>query len=111
MRARKRPINGSGGGSDAIATPECGMPPAFNAVIFGLLAVVAAWSILHDLQSGVAQDDLYRFSSDANPIGYLAIIGGKLFVVGFGIATIFYACGLAGDPLKAPRGLCLWCPP
>ena len=79
------------------------MPPAISAVIFSFIAAVAAWSILRDLAAGMAQDDLYRFEADANPIGFLAVIGGKVFAIGFGVAMILYACGLAGDPLKALR--------
>jgi hypothetical protein len=75
------------------------------AALFGLLAVVAAWSIARDLAAGVAQDDLYSFAVNRNPIGFLAVIGGKVFVVGFGIAMILYACGLVGDPMKALRTL------
>jgi uncharacterized membrane protein YfcA len=81
------------------------MSPAFMAALFGLLAVVAAWSILRDLLAGVAQDELYKFRVSENPAGFLAIIGGKVFVVGFGIAMILYACGLIGDPMKALRTL------
>ena len=81
------------------------MSPAFLAAIFGLLAVVASWSIMHDLATGVAQDELYRFGANSNPIGFLAIIAGRVFVVGFGIAMILFACGLIGDPMKSLRAL------
>jgi hypothetical protein len=69
--------------------------------IFASMAVIAAWSILNDLSTGVARDELYRFSLDTNPLGFVAIIGGKMFVIVFAIAMILHAFGLAGDPVKA----------
>lgn len=81
------------------------MSPAFMAALFGLLAAIAAWSIMRDLAAGVARDELYSFAVSRNPIGFLAVIGGKAFVVGFGIAMILYACGLVGDPMKPLRTL------
>jgi hypothetical protein len=43
------------------------MPPTHLALIFVPLAVLAVWSILRDLQTGVTRD-LYRFSIDAKSL-------------------------------------------
>jgi hypothetical protein len=81
------------------------MPPWGMAAIFGGLAAVAAWAIWRDLKVGIAGDGLYRFREDANPLGFAAIIGGKLFVLAFGVAQILYAAGLGDDPMLLLRKL------
>lgn len=79
------------------------MPPLVMALIFGGLALLAGWSIRHDFVTGVASDDLYRFGSDDNPLGFAAIVAGKVFIIGFGAAEVLFACGLIGDPVLALR--------
>ena len=79
------------------------MPPWGMAVIFGGLGAVAAWAIYCDLRAGVSGDSLYRFREDTNPVGFAAIIGGKLFVLAFGVAQILYATGLGDDPMVLLR--------
>lgn len=71
--------------------------------IFVPLAILAGWSILGDLRTGVARDELYSFAVGDNPIGFLAVICGKLFVIGFGIAMVLHACGLPADPVAAMK--------
>ena len=75
------------------------------AAIFGLLGAVAAWAIWRDLETGVSWDSLYRFRADTNPLGFGAVIAGKVFVMGFGIAEILHAFGLIGDPMLVLRAL------
>ena len=40
-----------------------------------------------------------------NPLGFAAIIGGKLFVLAFGVAQILYVAGLGDDPMLLLRKL------
>jgi hypothetical protein len=79
------------------------MPPWGMAVIFGGLAAVAAWAIWRDFKTGVSGDSLYRFREDTNPVGFAAVICGKLFVLAFGVAQILYAAGLGDDPMVLLR--------
>lgn len=81
------------------------MSPPLVIAVFAPLVLVSAWSILNDLQTGVARDELYSFALATNPPGFFATICGKLFVVGFGIAMILHVCGLAGDPVNAMKAL------
>jgi hypothetical protein len=83
------------------------MPPWFMALLFGSLAAIAVWSIRHDLVTGVASDDIWRFNADSNPGGYWSLLVGKAFVVVYGLATIGWALGLNANPflmLKAALG-------
>ena len=79
------------------------MPAWGMAVLFGLLAAVAAWAIWRDLRAGISGDDLYRFREDTNPLSFAAMIGGKLFVLAFGVAQILYAAGWGDDPMLLLR--------
>ena len=81
------------------------MSPAGMAVIFGMLAAAAAYGLWRDFNSGVASDDLYRFERKQSPAGYMAVISGKIFVVGFGIAEVLHALNLCGDPMPTLRTL------
>jgi hypothetical protein len=71
------------------------------AAIFGPLMILAAWGIKRDLATGVARDELYSFRADRNPLGFLVVISGKIFIIGFGAAVILHAFGLMGDPVEA----------
>jgi hypothetical protein len=83
------------------------MSPTGIAIVFGLLAAAAAYGIRRALITGVAGDGLYRFQRDESPLGFAAVMAGKLFVLGFGIAEILHALNLCGDlmvPLRALFG-------
>ena len=69
------------------------------ALIFGGLAVVAGWAIYRDLKVGISGDGMYRFREDGNQVGYAALIGGKIFVLAFGVAEILFTIGLGDDPM------------
>jgi hypothetical protein len=81
------------------------MPPAVMAIVFGLLAAAAAFGIRQGLVKGVAGDGLYHFRRDESPLGFAAVMAGKLFVLGFGIAEILHALKLRGDPMAPLRVL------
>jgi hypothetical protein len=81
------------------------MSSAGIAVIFGLLAAAAAYGIRQALVTGVAGDGLYNFDRDESPLGFAAVMAGKFFVLGFGIAEILHALGLCGDPMVPLRAL------
>jgi hypothetical protein len=81
------------------------MSPAGMAVIFGLLAAAAAYGLWRDFNTGVASDDLYRFDREKSPAGYVAVVAGKVFVLGFGAAEILHALNLCGDPMVPLRAL------
>jgi hypothetical protein len=81
------------------------MSPTGIAIVFGLLAAAAAYGIRRALITGVAGDGLYRFQRDESPLGFAAVMAGKLFVLGFGIAEILHALNLCGDPMVPLRAL------
>jgi hypothetical protein len=81
------------------------MSPTGIAVIFGLLAGAAAYGIRQALVTGVAGDGLYNFDRDESPLGFAAVMLGKMFVLGFGIAEILHALNLCGDPMVPLRAL------
>jgi hypothetical protein len=81
------------------------MSPTGIAIVFGLLAAAAAYGIRQALITGVAGDGLYRFQRDESPLGFAAVMAGKLFVLGFGIAEILHALNLCGDPMVPLRAL------
>jgi hypothetical protein len=75
------------------------------AIIFGILGAAAAYGLWRGHKTGVAGDGLYSFDQDENPIGYAAVMAGKLFVLGFGIAEILHALNLCGDPMAPLRAI------
>jgi hypothetical protein len=79
------------------------MPVWGMAALLGLLGAVAGWAIWRDLKAGISGDDLYRFREDSNPLGFAAMIAGKLFVLAFGVAQILYAAGWGDDPMLLLR--------
>lgn len=89
-------------GADSVCIRKL-MSPAIITLVFAPLAILAVWSIMRDFAIGIAQDEIYRFRADTNPTGFLVVIGGKIFVIVFGIAMILHAYGFIGDPVKALR--------
>ena len=81
------------------------MSPAGMAVIFGILAAAAGYGLWRDMKSGVARDEIYSFERDKSPVGFMATMAGKLFVVVFGLAEILHAMNLCGDPMVPLRAL------
>jgi hypothetical protein len=53
----------------------------------------------------VLRAGLYHFRRDESPLGFAAVMAGKLFVLGFGIAEILRALKLCGDPMAPLRAL------
>jgi len=81
------------------------MSPTGMAAIFGLLASAAGYGLWRDFATGTASDELYRFREDESPMGFWAVVTGKVFVLGFGIAEILHAFNLCGDPMAPLRAL------
>jgi hypothetical protein len=50
-------------------------------------------------QFGTASSRGWTCTIDDNPIGFCLIVCGKAVCLGFSITMIFYAFGLAGDPV------------
>lgn len=74
------------------------MPPAFNAAIFGILGLIAAWAIRNNIRSGTASSHGWTCTIDDNPFGFCLIVSMKAVFAGFAIAEILHAFGLVGDP-------------
>jgi hypothetical protein len=74
------------------------MSPAFNATIFGILGLIAAWAIRNNIRSGTASSRGWTCTIDDNPIGFCLIISMKAVFVGLAIAEILHAFGLVDDP-------------
>ena len=74
------------------------MPPAFNATIFGILGLIAAWAIRNNIRSGTASSRGWTCTIDDNPIGFCLIVSMKAVFVGLAIAEILHAFGLVDDP-------------
>ena len=81
------------------------MSPTGIAVIFGILAAAAGYGLWRDVKTGVARDEIYSFRRDENPVGFMATMAGKLFVMAFGVAEILHAMNLCGDPMVPLRSL------
>lgn len=82
------------------------MRRSYAAFVFGLLGLVAAWAILHDLERGVTSSDgLWSFSAAVNPGGFYLAIGAKLSMLGFCAAELMRLARLSGDPIAALDGL------
>jgi hypothetical protein len=58
---------------------------------------------MRDLATGESEGEVYRYRIDTNPIGFILIVGGKVFGIVFFIAIILHAFGLVGDPIKPLR--------
>jgi hypothetical protein len=76
------------------------MQPAYIALIFWALAACAVFGIIKSWRTGVATDT-FTYRSDENPIAFLMVILGRVFVIGLAIAETLYAFGLAGNPIAA----------
>ncbi|MCA0045455.1 hypothetical protein LB577_00570 [Mesorhizobium sp. B283B1A] len=81
------------------------MPQWFIATVFGLLALAAVWGIYRSLSSGVANDGIYRFDVDKNPLGFALVIASRTLIIAFAVAVILHALGLIGDPVSMLRSL------
>jgi hypothetical protein len=75
------------------------MAPAYTAIIFGILALAAIWGIRQNISSGTASNSGWTCTIDDNPIGFCLMVCGKAVCLGFSIAMILHAFGLAGDPV------------
>ena len=60
------------------------MAPADLAYVFVPLGIVAAFTVVDDLKTGQSSSRGWTFTATDNPLGFLAAIGGKLFVDGLG---------------------------
>jgi hypothetical protein len=76
------------------------MQPAYIALIFWVLAACAVFGIIKSWRTGVATAT-FTYRSDENPVAFMMIILGRVFVVGLAIAETLYAFGLTGDPIGA----------
>ena len=81
------------------------MSPVVKPLIFGLLALAAAYGLWRSFTTGVASDEIYTFREDENPAGFMAATAGKMFVLAFGIAEVLHAFGLCGDPMEPLRAI------
>lgn len=77
------------------------MPRYATVLIFGALAVVAAWRIQRDLLTGVSGDGRARYALGQNPFGYLLMIVSKVLVLVLCAAEVLHALGMVGDPVAA----------
>ena len=76
------------------------MQPAYIALIFWALAACAVFGIIKSWRTGVATG-AFTYRSDENPIAFMMVILGRVFVIGLAIAETLYAFGLIGDPIVA----------
>jgi hypothetical protein len=76
------------------------MPPAVNATVFGILGLIAIWSIRNNIISGTASSRGWTCTVEDNPIGFCLIVCSRAAIAGFAIAEILYAFELCADPLK-----------
>jgi len=76
------------------------MQPAYIALIFWVLAACAVFGIIKSWRTCVATAT-FTYRSDENPVVFMMIILGRVFVVGLAIAETLYAFGLTGDPIVA----------
>ena len=74
------------------------MQPAYIALIFWALAACAVFGIIRIWRTGVATST-FTYRSDENPVAFMMVILGRVFVVGLAIAETLYAFGLTGDPI------------
>jgi hypothetical protein len=75
------------------------MPPAYQAIIFGILGLCAIWGIQKNISSGAATSRGWTSTIDDNPVGFCLIVCGRAVCLGFSIAVILHAFGLVGDPV------------
>ena len=64
------------------------MPPGF---------IAASYGIRKDIISGRTTNRSWTCTIDDNPVGFCLVVAMKGAMVGFAIAAILYACGLARD--------------
>jgi hypothetical protein len=76
------------------------MQPAYVALIFSVLAACAGFGIVKSWRTGVATDT-FTYRRDENPILFMLVILGRVFVIAFAVAETMYALGLTGDPITA----------
>ena len=78
------------------------MRPGYIALIFWALSALALSGILKSLRTGVATST-FTYREDREPIAFMLVILGRVFVIVLAIAETLYAFGLAGDPMAALR--------
>jgi hypothetical protein len=76
------------------------MPHWVMAAVFAPLGGLAIWSLLNDLKTGEARDDIWRFAADANPAGYAIIVVSKVLIVILCAAETLYGLGLIPEPFR-----------
>jgi len=77
------------------------MPYWVIASVFGILALAAMWGIYSSLVTGVTIGETSTYNVDDNPIGFVAVVMGKFFVLCFSVAMALHALGfLAADPME-----------
>lgn len=74
------------------------MAPANLAYVFVPLGIVAGFAVARDIQTGESSSRGWTFTAADNPLGYLAAISGKLFMVGLGGAYLLFSAGVVDDP-------------
>jgi hypothetical protein len=90
------------------------MPLWVTATVMGVLGVLAACRLGHDLRRGVSSSEVREYRVDENPTGYWVSIGGLMFAVFLGAAEVLHAFELMGDPILAINNVLpfsQWCPP
>jgi hypothetical protein len=76
------------------------MRPAYIALVFWVLAACAVFGIVKSWRTGVATGPfMYRRAEE--PISFMMVMFGRVFVIGLAVAETLYALGLAGDPIAA----------
>jgi len=78
------------------------MPPFVLALAIGACAL---YGLRQDLVTGIARDEIYRFNREESPLGYNAVLIGKLLVLGFWAAEVLHAVNLCSDPVDWLRPL------
>lgn len=81
------------------------MSPAVNGLIFAAIGACAAYGLRKDVRAGVAQDRIYSFGREKNPLGFAAILAGKVIVLALCLAEVLHAMNLCGDPMTWPNRL------
>jgi hypothetical protein len=74
------------------------MRPAYIALIFWVLAACAVFGIARSWRTGVATDN-FAYRRDEEPVAFMLVILGRVFVIGLAVAETLYALGLIGDPI------------
>ena len=78
------------------------MQPGTIALIFWILSGFAVYGIFRSLRTGVATST-FTYRLDQNPVAFMMVILGRVFVIALAIAETLHAFGLVGDPFAALR--------